>query len=181
MKTYACLATLPAQETTKRLVLIGCVKTKREPGCWLEYEDGHLGWLPTHTPAEELYSSPLFAARKAYAEAAGHEWAILSAQYGIVRPRQLIQSYDTRINHRPDYWGIAVKWELRRIEDLAVIEVHAGKPYVDALIEALQPRHYEKICSLKQDLNIEVEHPVAGLQIGEQLAWYKAQALGGQG
>lgn len=160
----------------KRLVLIGCVKTKREPGSWLQMESGHLHWMAELTQAQHLYSSPLFNARKAYAEASGHEWAILSAHYGIVEPRELISTYDTRINERPDHWWLGLRYALRRIE-VKVIEVHAGKPYVDALIESLQPRGYEK-----EDLTIEiaVEHPVAGLQIGEQLAWYKTQNSGGK-
>jgi hypothetical protein len=53
------------------ILLIGCVKKKAD----------------TARPARELYTSPLFTRRRAYAEAAGVPWFILSSQWGLVAPR----------------------------------------------------------------------------------------------
>lgn len=41
-------------------------------------------------PARELYRSDWFLKARAYVEAQGEEWFILSAKYGLVSPDQVI-------------------------------------------------------------------------------------------
>ena len=60
------------------LVILGCVATKRDEPA----------------PARNLYISPLWERRRAYAEASGARWFIFSALYGMVEPDRVIEPYD---------------------------------------------------------------------------------------
>jgi len=148
-----------------RLIIIGCVKTKRA-GSEL-------------VPARELYTSPLWCKRRAYAEASGAHWLILSAEHGLILPDRRIATYDTRITavralrRGRTWWHSVVRerlWQLARaVPDRALtLEVHAGAPYVERLREAasLIPA------------TIEIQAPLARLQIGEQLRWYATRREG---
>jgi hypothetical protein len=64
-----------------KAILIGCVKTK----------------APEPRPARELYTSPLFLARREYAESTGLPWFIVSARYGLVTPDAIIEPYDATL------------------------------------------------------------------------------------
>ena len=44
--------------------------------------------------AKDLYSSTRFAKRRAYAEATGKPWALLSARHGLVQPDEVLSPYD---------------------------------------------------------------------------------------
>lgn len=154
---------------TARVILVGCTATKR----------------PTAATARSLYEpSALFRARRAYAEAAGGPWAVLSALHGLVNPSTMIEPYDYTIDERRrdgsgQAWAVRVIQAAHRLVGIGasvkpgeqfatydaplVLEVHAGRPYVE-LLEAVPFR------------NVTIEHPVAGLQIGQQLAHYKAAA-----
>ena len=134
-----------------RIVLIGCVKTKR----------------PTPAPAADLYISPLFDRRRAYAEDSDAPWFILSAEYGLLAPGEVVSPYDTYLaDMSGDYrrtWG---DWCATRLAHLAgpltgkTIEIHAGATYVDSVRVQLEA------------WGAIVEAPLAGLAQGQQLAWY---------
>lgn len=144
---WARQGTAPIPDST-RLVVVGCVAKKRVPA------------LP-FVAAAELYDSPLWHKRRVYAERSGHLWAVLSAEWGLVAPDALISAYDRRISDRPAQWNERVRQGLAYFDrrmTIDVIELHAGRPYLDALAPLVE--------------GITIEHPVAGLQIGEQLAWY---------
>lgn len=163
---------------TPDVILIGCTKAKRsEPAA-----------------ARDLYDeSDLFRRRRAYAEASGVPWAVLSARHGVVDPDRVIAPYDFTIRQRltgdrdARGWAIgalqscfflagrhAVKLpgELfaRFVEPLTV-EVHAGIDYVRALELA--------VASFTADITLV--HPVAGMSIGEQKAWYFGHQLALEG
>jgi hypothetical protein len=113
------------------LVLVGCVKEKVDrPGA-----------------ARDLYISPLFAKERAYAEASGAPWFILSAEHGLVAPEEVLAPYDLRlsktsVDYRRD-WGIRVVDRLVQLAgplDGMVIEVHAGSVYADPIRSMLQER-----------------------------------------
>lgn len=133
------------------VVLIGCVKTKA---------DG-----PAR--ARDLYTSPLFARRRAYAEHGGRPWFILSARHGLLRPDELIEPYDVALKDQPpayrQAWG---RWVVVRLEQELgpltgrVMEVHAGSAYVEAIRDPLEGAGARMLVRLE------------GLRQGEQLAWY---------
>lgn len=149
-----------------RVILVGCVGKK------IDTPDGQV-------PAEELYNSPLFAKRRAYAtrevgvgSAVG--WGILSALHGCIRPDLPIETYDWTM---ADWtvtelggWGqklpmqlwCAVLEEEYPLRGL-VVEIHAGYDYVETAKPYLEGRG----CMVTQ--------PLKHLGIGEQLAWYNRE------
>lgn len=92
------------------LVLISCVKSK----------------LPHAAPARELYTSPLFRKARNLVEASGTRWLLLSSQYGLVDPGEVIASYDYTLNTL----GVAVRkaWAAKVLERLC-----RPPPTIDAL------------------------------------------------
>jgi hypothetical protein len=160
--------------TTPSMILIGCVATKAPHAC----------------QARDLYTSPLFKKRRAYAEASGLPWAILTAhRSGIFDPFEVVEPYDYTLDQHTDdprsAWPNRLMWQVRvkvrlerylkqergqfcdRLSPGQVIEVHAGAPYVEALRKALASKWDD------QWHTVTITHPVEGLQIGEQLAFYK--------
>jgi hypothetical protein len=132
-------------------VLIGCVSRKE----------------PTARPAKDLYRTELFSRRRAYAEASGRPWLIVSALYGIVDPDAVIEPYDVRISDLDRHQRQALAEQIaddleQRFGPLAGVtfEVHAGDEYMQMLAYGLRPRRARLV------------NPLRGLRIGEQLAWY---------
>ena len=137
-----------------QLVLVGCVKTKRG----------------ARSAAKDLYSSPLWRYRRAYAECVGVPWYILSALHGLLDPDRRIDAYelaltDLRAEARRA-WSARVLAELkRRVPSLRdkLIEIHAGASYVNHGLE-----------DGLRDAGAVVQRPLARVAgIGRQQAWYQ--------
>lgn len=133
------------------LVLLGCVKSKAS----------------RPLPARDLYISELFRRRRAYAEASGKPWAVLSALHGLVLPDAVVEPYDLALSDaRAAYlreWGDRVLRQLATAFgplDRQVVEIHAGRTYVEPLLGRLRAA------------GAEVVWPFEGLRQGEHLAWY---------
>jgi hypothetical protein len=135
-----------------RIGLVGCVKGK----------------LSDSAPARDLYTSDLFAGRRAFVERSCDCWYILSALHGLVDPSRVLEPYDhtlkdvSAIDRRA--WSSGVVEDLKRtVGNLAGVtfEVHAGAEY----------REF----GLREGLEREgaiVEVPTSGLRMGEQLSFY---------
>jgi hypothetical protein len=141
--------------TAASVLLIGCVKTKAN----------------TARPARELYTSPLFARRRAFAEAVGVPWFILSSQWGLVAPEQVLAPYDMYLGDQPQSYRRA--WGQFVTEQLALqlplfrgtrVEVHAGQVYVEAIRGPLSER------------GVRLLNPVRAGSQGEMLQWYDRHA-----
>lgn len=141
----------------KRYVLIGCGKEKSN----------------RQTAACDLYTGPLFTARRRYAEQSRCPWWIVSAKFGLVHPMALIKPYDLTISGLPLVDQAA--WQLRTVaqfldelddaDDLSMtIEMHAGADYSEPLIATLLL------------IGIKTTWPVKGMGIGEQLHWYSQRS-----
>ena len=138
------------------LILVGCVKSK----------------CSGPRPAKDLYDSPLWRSRRAYAERSGVPWYILSAKHGLLAPETTIAWYDLALAN----FGAADRraWSQHVLDDLAAkvgvlrgtsIEIHAGQPYVDYGLED----------GLRKAGAI-VQRPLAHVPgIGPQRAWYAEQ------
>jgi hypothetical protein len=122
------------------ILLIGCVKKKAD----------------TARPARELYTSPLFMRRRAYAEAAGVPWFILSSRWGLVTPEQVLAPYDMYLGDQPQSYRLA--WGQFVTEQLALrtqllrgtsVEVHAGEVYVEAIRRPLVERGVQLVSPVK--------------------------------
>jgi uncharacterized HhH-GPD family protein len=136
------------------LVLVGCVSSK----------------LDHPAPAKDLYISDLWRKRRHYAEQSRLPWAILSAEYGLVEPDEVIAPYDRYLEHQSaeyrrswsDGAAMAVIDKCRRLGTTSV-EIHAGKAYVESGLE----QHLA-------DTGIVVIRPLQHYRRGEQLAWYNS-------
>ncbi len=134
------------------VVLVGCVKSK----------------LDHPSPARDLYTSALFRKARAYAESTGSPWYVLSAEHGLVEPTRVIGPYERTLSKAPrEYRSTWGEWVVNDLAVLLVdglrnkvVEVHAGSAYV----EAIRPRLSVEGATLVE--------PLAGLAIGERLAWY---------
>ena len=119
-------------------------------------------------PAREMYASPLFRAARAYAErqyGPGH-WLILWALHGLVDPDTILDPYDLSLRQlsarEREAWGDTVAVELtQRFPAGTVLWFHAGALYRDMIAPVVAHR---------------VRFRLAGLGIGEQLAWYRRHA-----
>lgn len=106
--------------------------------------------------ARDLYRSDLFRKSRAFAEANCDAWYIVSALHGIVSPEDVIAPYDVTLSKMS-----AAKrrdWASRTLPQVTAIAaerriVLAGKNYRSA---------FEGITH---------EAPMAGMGIGQQLAW----------
>lgn len=135
-----------------RIGLVGCVKQKRDEPA----------------PARDLYVSPLFRKRRAHVERTCNDWVILSALHGVVSPEEVLEPYDSTLKTmgvaERRSWAAAVASDLvRRFGDLRqyTFEAHAGSEYIDFGLEERLRR-----------AGAEVERPLMGLSLGQQLAWY---------
>ena len=119
-------------------------------------------------PARELYVSPLFRAASAYAERqyGPGRWLILSALHGLLDPNTILHPYDLSLRQlsarEREAWGNRVAVELTdRFPAGTVLWFHAGALYREAIAPVVAH---------------QVRYPLAGLGIGEQLAWYRRHA-----
>jgi hypothetical protein len=111
--------------------------------------------------ARDLYTSAWFTKARAYVERQGGDWFILSAKYGLVRPTDTLDPYDatliTMSAAARRQWGARVLDELAaNVEHATPLIVLAGRAYRDPLWPTIGDR---------------AAVPMAGLRIGEQLAW----------
>jgi hypothetical protein len=154
-----------------RLILIGCSKTKKT----VDFDPRTGG----RVIPEQLYGSQLFTKRVDHAKARGMRWAVLSARYGVWFPHIGLKAYDQTFADMEAAeiaaWHVGVAqrlmeelWESynlgRAVSSIKpselTVEIHAGADYCHPLAEILRA------------VGIAVELPLAGLGIGEQLAWY---------
>jgi hypothetical protein len=118
-------------------------------------------------PAKDLYTSALFRRQRAYAEAAGVPWFILSAEHGLVQPDEWLAPYERYLpDTTPAYqqaWGRFVAERLELLLgslDGRRVEVHASGDYVRAIRGPLEAKRAELLT------------PLEGLAQGERLRWY---------
>lgn len=130
------------------VALVSCVKTKRS----------------TPSAARELYISAWFRKANAYVDSLGIPWYILSAEYGLVHPEQVLVPYERTLKNMPV--RERREWATRVMNQFQVMapNVHkcviiAGKDYREFLLPQLE----------KAGINTEV--PMYGLTQGRQLNW----------
>lgn len=137
-----------------RIGLVGCSSQKASARC----------------AARDLYTSPLFRAARAYAEATCAHWLILSAKHGLLDPNSVIDPYDVSLSfasqERRERWGLqvgrqldgALPWPAYANAELVVL---VGSAYADVIHtpDVARPREFHW------------EEPLRGLGIGERLRW----------
>jgi hypothetical protein len=134
--------------TGPTVYLVSCVSQKRERAC----------------AARDLYVSEWFCKARRYAEASGCPWFILSAEYGLVPPDQVVAPYERTLNKmrvadRRAWAGWVARQLAQVVPDLSRVVFLAGKRYRELLTVHLVGR------------GVAVSVPMEGLRIGEQLSW----------
>ena len=124
--------------------------------------------LPHSAPANALYTSDWFRKTRSLVDAKGWPWFILSAKYGIVAPEQVIEPYEKTLNtmrvaERRDWADGCFDALGPHLAGVKSVVFFAGAKYREFLAPALRGRGFE------------VHVPMAGLRIGEQLAWLNRQ------
>jgi uncharacterized protein DUF6884/GIY-YIG catalytic domain-containing protein len=138
------------------VLLVACAKSK----------------LTKPAAAKDLYISPRFRKARAYGEASGAEWFILSAEHGLVAPDEWLAPYDRYLPDTPNHyrvaWGewVAARLALLLNEGLSglAIEMHAGDAYLRPLLAPLERR------------GATIERPLQGLTSGRWQSWYDERA-----
>jgi len=128
------------------MILIQCTQSKRS----------------AKATARTLYDeSDLFVAMRDYAEATADEWFVQSAEYGLLRPKETVQSYNTHAKDldEVDTWAEQIADELAQaVPSDATVEILCGRAYADPLTPALESHGFE------------VLEPLRGQGIGERMA-----------
>jgi hypothetical protein len=152
-RSLSFVETAPA-DVDVSVILLGCVKTKATRAL----------------PAKDLYVSPLFRGRRAHAEASGKPWFIVSAEYGLVAPDEIIEPYDTLIGQRPLAERHALARQVADRLEAALgglrgkgLELHAGEEYAQAIGPTLVQR------------GAQIVRPLRGMDQGSQLRWYRTR------
>jgi hypothetical protein len=119
-------------------------------------------------PARSLYLSSWFRKASDVAILISDQWFILSAKYGLVEPNKLIEPYNLTLNQmsvteRQAWARNVLSILLRLLEAGDQVIFLAGKRYREFLIDPL----------LEYGCNVEI--PMEGMRIGEQLQWLNQQ------
>jgi cytoplasmic iron level regulating protein YaaA (DUF328/UPF0246 family) len=136
----------------RTIVLVSCVKDKQK--------------VPS--PAQYLYTSPLFKKMSAYARKFGDEWYILSAKYGLVHPDEIIAPYNDTLKEKAQSqkieWAGAVFSKLSEVlRPGDTVIILAGLEYRKFLLKPIE------------EIGCQVRVPMEHLKIGEQLHWLDKQ------
>lgn len=126
--------------------------------------------LPHAAPACNLYTGQLFRAARAYIEAQGWQWWILSAKHGLLHPGAIITPYDVTLtvmkHEQRRAWAERVLGQIaQEVPPGSTVVILAGVAYHEFLLHSLQ-------------LTRTVELPLRGMGIGKQIAWLKSR-MGG--
>ena len=135
--------------------LVSCVKEKRA----------------TRSRAKELYTSPWFRKAREYVERTGQPWFLLSARHGLLPPDAMVRPYDRSLE-------AMARAERRRWADKVLRQLDAQLGEGDTLVILAGQLYREFIEPDLRGRKVSVEVPLAGMRIGEQLAWFDRQRPG---
>ena len=114
--------------------------------------------------AKDLYISDWFRKARACVESTGCPWAILSAEYGLLHPDEVIRPYEKTLNAMPvaerRSWANEVLESMDPyLRDIDTVVFFAGERYRELLQPGLRA------------WGVDVVVPMLGLRQGQQLAW----------
>jgi hypothetical protein len=131
-----------------RVAFVSCVKLKAD----------------TERPARDLYVSPWFVMARRYAERNADRWFILSAAYGLLDPDRVIEPYEKTLNDMPI--DARRGWAKLVTKQMDLARVRGDEALV---LAGLNYRRHLEMALL--DRFAEVEVPMSGLMLGQQLNW----------
>lgn len=115
-------------------------------------------------PAAELYRSDWFCKARAYVEALGAPWRILSAQHGLVDPAAVLEPYNASL------LDLAPVQRLAWGEQVA-LDLHDLVPRGGSVVFLAGKVYREAVTSSPCFNGWHAAAPMQGLGIGEQKAW----------
>lgn len=143
-----------------RIALVSCGKKK----------------LDRPAPARHMYTSNLFRLSAEYAELAFDRWYIISAFHDLLKPDEVVEPYERSLAEMRkadrERWADRTAGALRR-EWGQHFTLLAGKVYAECLGGRLRLATHEAAGPSIRGSVAGVEDPLAGLGIGERLAWLK--------
>jgi hypothetical protein len=116
-----------------------------------------------------MYTSTMFQGRVSAVQAGCDCWFVLSAKHGLLTPDDVIEPYDVALKELPA--GEKQAWSQRvllaldsRVDGFTgkIFEIHAGSAYRDNGL----------VAGIRAGGGV-VENPVAGLNFGQQLGFYR--------
>jgi len=117
--------------------------------------------------ARDLYISAWFRKARAYVEGTKMPWFILSAEHGLLHPDTEVEPYERTLNRMPA--GERREWA-RRVGEALVAKI-AGAQHVIVLAGE---RYREFLMPYLTSICPDVQVPMEGMRIGEQLQWLGA-------
>jgi hypothetical protein len=124
---------------------------------------------PRRAKAKDLYQSDWFKKARRYVEQNEMSWYILSAEYGLVHPDDLIDPYEKTLNkmnlNKRKQWAQMISDEIVENIPPSKIVFFAGWKYREFLSEILRENGYL------------IEIPLENMPIGKQLSWFKSQII----
>lgn len=136
------------------MIVVGCGKRK----------------LAVKAPARELYTGSLFRMARRYAEASGQTWGVLSAEYGLVWPKEELVPYEKPLALRGrdlEAWALRAAarcaGSLSKGEEVVLL---MGHPYALPFGAALGLIGHAS------------QEPLLGLGLGQRLKWLKEGVRG---
>lgn len=132
------------------VAFVSCVKTKAD----------------RPLPAKDLYISPWFRMAREYARRNADRWFILSAGAGLLHPDRVTDPYDLTLN------GLGVK--LRK-EWTAMVQAQLERERIvgTKAIVLAGTNYREFLMPTLRMLFSDVDVPMEGLMMGQQLSWMK--------
>lgn len=137
--------------------------------------------LDREAPARELYTGSLFVAARRHVEAMGATWLVLSAKYGTVEPHQKLVPYEQKLAKRGEdlrCWALSAASGALYLSS-EWVDRERGIP-----LTPQPPRRFVFLCGVEyagpvarmlESWGYPTEQPLAGLQLGERLRWFKEQ------
>ncbi len=121
------------------------------------------------TEARSLYVSDWFKKARAHVEGTGAVWFILSAEHGLVDPTSVIAPYERTLN------TMTVR-ERRAWADRVIGQLKATLPRAERIYVLAGERYREFLMGHLRSICPDVQVPMEGLRIGEQLSWLSGAA-----
>jgi len=118
--------------------------------------------LTTAAPAQELYTSTLFQKTRSYVERNYDGWVVLSALHHVLAPSDVIAPYEFKLGQQDsDKWAELVVSQL-------VAQLKPG-----SCLDYFGGATYGRVVPRLEAAGFLVGQPLAGLQVGERLRWFK--------
>ena len=155
----------------RTIALIGCSATKRD----------------RPAPARELYQGTLFKLARAWSEAQGLDWYVLSAKHKLVHPDQVLEPYNERVptNHELLYlWCLSVNDAAWRVAPRGRLILLCGADYTQAFYGGFGESHSETRAALYDRERpaflgspwpFIIELPLGSMPLGRKMQWLKRQ------